>query len=408
MISNDDLKNKFKMVLIVEIIIALIIVYTIIFHRPNYYKGFKYDFLSLSQNTCTSNTTRINGANFKETAVAISQINYPATFYNNRPNGVILVNGDKKEEAILASRLMHDPINAPILYIDKDGIPKSTLDEIKRLNPKGIMIDKNNKVIVIGKINDKIKNQLNKINMKFRNIDAENIFELGKNIDDYCAALMGNHKDTVMIVPVDMVNDALSQVAWSAYSGDPIFFIEKNKVPKEVEQSLSLRHGGCYIYMVGDDKLIENKTKNNLLKYGHLQHASVGNDVYAQSVSFAILRDIGKDSAWWVNNKPKYFGWGIAESGHNFIFVNPSEWQSVVSASGLSYKAKYGPMLLVQKDKISENIVRYLKLVEPMKVHPQGQMYNHGWIIGNYESIDKNIQGKLDSLLDCEVQTYDK
>ncbi|MCD3245818.1 cell wall-binding repeat-containing protein [Clostridium botulinum C] len=399
MITSRGLNKKFKIVLGIEIILAIIIIYVICFYKPNYYSEFHEKSFKVTQNICTSNTTRIAGKDFYETAISISQLNYPSTFYNNRPNAVILVRGDKKEDAILSSRLMHDPINAPILYINKRNIPKVTLDEIRRLNPKGICIDGNNKIIIIGDVDDSIKNQLRENHFKFRHINGKDPFILGKNIDDYYSALNGNHKDIVMTVPVDMADYALAETAWSAYSGDPILFIKRNEVPKETCQALHLRHGGSYMYLLGNDNFIEKRTKEELLKHGHLQHISLGESIYAQSTSFALFRDIGKNSAWWLHKSPRQFGWGICESGHNFIFVNPDEWQSAVAASGLCFKSKCGPMILVQDNKIPEDVINYLKIVKPMKAHPQGQIYNSGWIIGKEQNINRNVQSQLDEFL---------
>ncbi|KGM96019.1 cell wall-binding repeat-containing protein [Clostridium botulinum] len=402
MITSEGLKKKFKIVLGIEIILAIIIIYVMCFYKPNYYSKFSQNRFKVKQDMSTSNTTRISGKDFYETAISISQLNYPATFYDNRPNAVILVRGDKKEDAILSSRLMHDPINAPILYINKKNIPKVTLDEIKRLNPKGIRIDRNNKIIIIGDVDDSIKNELKKNHFKFRHINGENPFSLGKNIDDYYSALNGNHKDIVMTVPIDMADYALAETAWSAYSGDPILFIKRDEIPKETSESLHLRHGGSYMYLLGNDKLIQNNTKQGLLKHGHLQYISLGESIYGQSTSFAVFRDIGKNSAWWIDKNPRQFGWGISEAGHNFIFVNPDEWQSAVAASGLSFKSKCGPMILIENNKIPQDVINYLKVVKPMKTHPQGQIYNSGWIIGEERSINKNIQSQLDEFLSYE------
>lgn len=400
MITKENLDKKFKTALIIEIILALILIYFMFIYKPHYSNKFKEYKFNVQKPIVTSNTTRVYGKDFYETAVAISQLNYPATVNDDRPNGIILVRGDKKEEAILSARLMHDPINAPILYIDKDIVPKVTMDEIKRLNPKGIRVDRNKKIILIGDVGEGIEEQLTKNNLNFRHIKGKDIFELGKNIDDYCATIKGNHRDIVMTVPVDMADFALAETAWSAYSGDPILFINRNDVPKPTSEALELRHGGSYIYLMGNEKLISKGVKDELLKRGYIQNIPLENSVYSQSVGFASFRDTGKNSAWWINKNPRHFGWGIAEAGHNFIFANPNEWQSTIAAAGLSYKGKFGPMILVEKDKISEEVTKYLETVKPMKTSAKGQIYNHGWVIGSENEITPSIQWQLDKWLD--------
>ncbi|WP_242844592.1 cell wall-binding repeat-containing protein [Clostridium novyi] len=145
MITKEDLDKKFKITLIIEIVLAIMVIYLMFIYKPHYSNKFGKEKFNVQIPVITSNTTRVYGKDFYETAVSISQLSYPATFNDNRPNGIILVRGDKKEEAILSARLMHDPINAPILYIDKDMVPKVTMDEINRLKPKGIKVDGNKK-----------------------------------------------------------------------------------------------------------------------------------------------------------------------------------------------------------------------------------------------------------------------
>ncbi|NEZ48739.1 cell wall-binding repeat-containing protein [Clostridium botulinum] len=400
MITKENLDKKFKLTLIIEIVLAIIAIYLMFIYKPHYSNKFRKEKFNVQIPVITSNTTRVYGKDFYETAVSISQLSYTATFNDNRPNGIILVRGDKKEEAILSARLMHDPINAPILYIDKDMVPKVTMDEIKRLKPKGIKVDGNKKIILIGDVGDAIEEELNKNNFKFRHIIGKNVFDLGKKIDDYCAAIKGNHKDIVMTVPIDMADYALAETAWCAYSGDPILFINRENVPKETSESLDLRHGGSYMYMLGNEKLVSTNVKDELLKKGYIQNIHLGNNLYSQAVGFASFRDVGKNAAWWINKNPRHFGWGISEAGHNFIFANPNEWQSTIAAAGLSYKGKFGPMILVENNKISDEVIKYLQVVKPMKTSPKGQIYNHGWIIGSENEIKPNIQAQLDKLLE--------
>ncbi len=50
----------------------------------------------------------------------------------------------------------------------KNSIPESTLKEIERLNPEGLFVDGNVKVILIGDMGAEIKNTLNKKKFKIQ------------------------------------------------------------------------------------------------------------------------------------------------------------------------------------------------------------------------------------------------
>jgi len=179
-------------------------------------------------------------------------------------------------------------------------------------------------------------------------------------------------------------------------------FLEKNKVPEPVKKALKARYGGAYIYVLGDETHISNEVKRELAKYGHVQRIPNGENIYNQAVSFATYKDVGKNFSWWFSKKSRDFGWGITQPGHNFIFVNPDNWQIAVASSLLSHKGKHGPMLLVYKNSVPENLKDYLYNVKPSYISSQEISNNHGWIIGSSDYISDRNQVKIDSLLESE------
>ncbi len=168
MITNENLNKIYKIVLTIIFVISFFLVGLLFFYKPNYYKNkININNRSAMKNEnkyqrVTANTVRIEGKDLYETCTSISQIVYPATSKEDRPNAVILVRSDKIEDAMLAARVSHDPINAPILFTKKNSIPESTLKEIERLNPEGLFVDSNAKVILIGDMGKDIENTLNK------------------------------------------------------------------------------------------------------------------------------------------------------------------------------------------------------------------------------------------------------
>nr|WP_242867351.1 cell wall-binding repeat-containing protein [Clostridium sporogenes] len=395
--------NKiYKIVLTIILIISTFLIGLLFFYKPNYYKN-KINIKNENRyQRVTANTVRIEGKDLYETCTSISQIVYPSTFRGDRPNAVILVRSDKVQDAMLAARVSHDPINAPILFTKKNSIPESTLKEIERLNPEGLFVDGNAKIILIGDIGEEIKNTLNKKNLKYRHIKGKDVYDLSLNIDNYLAAFQGDHKDVVIIAPIEKPEYSLAQASWNAHNGDGFFFVEKNKVPEPVKKALKARYGGAYIYILGDKIHISNKVKKELAKYGHVERIPGGENIYNQAVSFATYKDVGKNFSWWFHKKSRDFGWGITQPGHNFIFVNPDNWQVAVASSLLSHKGKHAPILLVYKNSIPENLKDYLYTIKPSYISSQEISNNHGWIIGNSDYISDINQVKIDSLLEGE------
>lgn len=141
-----------------------------------------------------------------------------------------------------------------------------------------------------------------------------------------------------------------------------------------------------------------------MLLYGHVQRVP-GSDAFDLSVKFAGYRDTGLNQGYWIDWWSRDFGWGIAEAGHNFTFVNPDDWQQAVTGSLLSHMGKHGPMILLRSEGPDENLSRYLELVKPSAGAPNDQLNNHGWILGGTDRISWAVQADIDLLLEPRQAT---
>ncbi|NEZ46469.1 cell wall-binding repeat-containing protein [Clostridium niameyense] len=402
MIKDDMLNKRYKIVIVCSSIFLILFLYLILFYKHNNYN---YNIKSyISKNTIdskiTSNTLRIEGKNLYDACRAISETSYPSTLDYNRPNAVILVRDDKITEGILAARMCNDPIDAPILFTKKENIPESTLKEIERLKPRGISEDKNTKVILLGDIGEGVERILNDKGLRYINIQGKDIYELSFNIDNYLSALNGNHKDNVIIAPIEKPEYALQQLSWSSYKGDGFFFIEKDKIPEAVKKALKARQGGAYIYILGNDLHVSSKVQGELSKYGHVEKIPQGEDIYNQVVGFNRYKDLGKNFSWWFSKQQREFGFGITKPGNSFIFVNPKDWQVAVASTALCHKGKYSSILFINKNNIPYAVESYLKNIRPTYNCPQEHLNNHGFIVGDSNSISDSTQVEIDRILE--------
>ncbi len=381
-------------------VLTLALIIIIFASKPDLYSGQVSPDIP-RESYITPNTVRIYGQDPFETAVAISRSAYPATFEDNKPNAVILVRPDREEEALLAAAVIHHPIDAPILYTERDKLPSVTADEIKRLDPQGIQQDGRVQVIAIGELEDSLMKQLKEMGLKTRLIKSSDPADLSLKIDTYISAIHGDHRDAVAVASLYFTEYALPAAFWNAHMGDGLAYVWGDTLPSPTKQMLKSRFGGAYIYLMGPEDVISRNLAEELATLGHVQRIP-GDTPAGLSAAYAGFKDTGKNQGWWVGKTSRDYGWGISEGGHNFIFVNPGEWQYALPAAVLSHKGKHGPVLYVYRDFIPQETENFLNSVRPGLTSTSQQLVNHGWIIGGPDIISPETQYRLDSLLSAE------
>ncbi|HKP38099.1 MAG TPA: hypothetical protein VJT71_14675 [Pyrinomonadaceae bacterium] len=350
----------------------------------------------------TPNTTRLYGPNVYAAATAITQATYGATHHEDRPHAITLVRVDRQADAILAaSRITHFPVNSPVLYVDADRLPPETLAEMKRLGPDGNTYDFGVQVYLVGPISERIEREVqDKLDYKTRAFRTEDPFVLSEELDTWAADVHTDHPDEVGIVQYNQLATGLPAAAWNAHMGHGLFFVQGELVPEATKRALSHRfRDESFIYLFGDSTIISDKVARELASYGHVQRVP-GSDAFDLSVKFAGYRDAGLNQGYWIDWWSRDFGWGIAEAGHNFTFVNPDDWQQAVTGSLLSHMGKHGPMILLRSGSPDENMRRYLELVKPGAGSLNDQLNNHGWILGGTDRISWIAQVDIDLLLE--------
>jgi hypothetical protein len=148
--------------------------------------------------------------------------------------------------------------------------------------------------------------------------------------------------------------------------------------------------------------VISDPVAAELARYGHVQRIR-GATPSEIAVAFAGYRDAGINQGYWLFCSTRDFGWGLAEPGHNFTFVDPADWHVAVTGSLLSHLGKHGPMLLLPNGAIDDATRPYLESVKPHGRSVRDELVNHGWILGTTTSISRDVQGDLDLLLGDEV-----
>ncbi len=360
-------------------------------------------YLSVNQELLTVNTTRIGSDDPVETAVAVAQLIYPATEEENTPGAVILINRNNLAEAVVAaSRVQHFPVNAPLLYVDENAIPELTRSELLRLQPEGVPMDGNVQVYVVGSIGDAVVEEVREMGYQVRVMRAPDPASLAEVADNWSSTQHGDHPNDVVIANLDNLMPALPSAFWNAHMGDGLAFVTDEGIPEPTRRILDRRANGPWIYVFGDESVVSEEIVRELGQYGQVTRIP-HNDLVGASVYFAGFADFGGNWGAWIFEDSRSFGWGLAEAGHNAIFVNgdgPGGWQNVIPATTLSHMGKHAPVLAVNQDGVPDAVASYLEIWRPYRTAPQFQLLNHGLIIGGEETIDWNTQVQLDLLLE--------
>lgn len=355
----------------------------------------------------TPHTVRLEGRNVYAAAAAVTQATYGATHHEDRPHAVTLVRSDRFADALLgASRITHFPVNSTVLYVEMDRIPQETFDELKRLGPDGNTYDRKVQVYLVGPISEAVEKRIHEeLGFSTRAFRYDDPFALSEALDTWAGAVHADHPDEVIVVQFDRLDTGLPAGAWNAHMGHGLVFVQGELIPEPTRRVLQRRHEGeAFIYLFGDDTIISRQVAEALAAYGHVQRIP-GASAAEIAITFAGYRDAGLDQGYWIGSWARDFGWGIAEAGHNFTFVNPVDWQVAVTGSLLSHMGKHGPMILLDEGRLSESARRYLDLVRPARTSPADQLVNHGWILGSRSQVPWEVQADIDMALGPAVQT---
>lgn len=337
----------------------------------------------------SKNTTRINTDDALEAAVLVSQSLWMATSEDNRPGSIILTSPDNWKNAVVSADLIHHPSNGPILFVNKDGIPEVTANEMKRLKPKGVASNGGVQAILVGDLDQKVEEQVKELGFKTDKITADNPAALAKAIDAYYAKVAGENPTSVIVGSMESQEYTMPAINWIAHMPEPLLYVMKDEIPQETKEALQTRGGKANIYILGPESVVSAEVATGLKQYGKVVRIA-GDDPYINAVAFAQYKD-----------KETGFGWGITTPGHNFSFVNLDNPALAIAGAPFSHLGKHAPLLWTKKDSMPDSVMSYVMSIQPKyKESPTEGPYNHAWLIGSQASITAEAQGEIDSMLE--------
>ena len=327
----------------------------------------------------TSNTTRIGGPDPASNAAGVALAAYPSADEGQRPAAVALVEAGDWQGAIAAAVLMAQPLGAPVLVTDADGVPEPTAQALDALAPRGSPDSKGAAAFAIGSAPAPADLKTTEVTAAGGIVTAAAIARLRDR-------LFGAPPRHIVVAPAADPDFAMPAAAWAARSGDPVLFTSTGQLPAKTAAVLR-RHRKTPVYVLGPSSAISSKVVREIGAIGNRVRRVSGEDPVANAIALARYADGD-------------FGWNVNDPGHGFVVARSDSPLDAAAAAPLSASGTWGPLLLTDRaDTLPAALRGYLLDVKPgYTTDPTRAFYNHVWVIGDEDAIDVSQQAEIDEL----------
>lgn len=342
----------------------------------------------------TSNTTRILGCNPIEFNIYATRVIYPDNTVEWRPNAVILVPLTTFHFGLLASSIIHFPINAPLVFTHPNFILPETINEILRLSPAGKNVPSN--VLIVGPISKAVEVQLNNIGLPTYRITGTDPIEAAGEAMEFRysippASMEG--LENIMIVSAEDHRESILAAYFAAHMGVPILFTYKGYLPDVTIVKLN-KFKNKNIFIIGSENTVSRQVLISVksIVTGVVERIS-GNTPYETAVNFTKYY-----------SKQGMFGWNITErNGWSFCFGLPDNWANNLSACIFAHLGKHSPLLFVERDFVPLNTRQYILSLNLKEKHPPKPPFMHGYVLDDLYNITHNTQVELEKVLNLRA-----
>jgi hypothetical protein len=365
----------------------------------------------------TKTTQRLYGADPFQEAVSITQHIWPAALPENAPNendndpdrpwALTLLTPDDPLTAITAVPLLHFPNDAPILYVTRNGMPRITVNEIKRLGDTGITRYHNVDAFLVGAAaNPAVERQLKAMGLRYATVTAPDVPALANTVDqlygqienpDTGVATMMNGAQNVMVGSMQSYRYLLPATHWVGHMESGLLWVNADSVPQATIDALKRRGGRARIYLFGGPRQISSAVARQLSRYGMVMRVT-NDDIVAFN---ATPKDTPVDTAlafakmWDPSGQ---VGWKITGPGHGFTLVNENDWQGAVASAPLSHLGFHAPLLMTDDaGRLPPQVDAYYRSVAPTYLtSPADGPYNMSYVVGSWDQVTWPVQAHVD------------
>jgi len=329
----------------------------------------------------TKNTTRIGGDDETADAAGAALATFPSVGGVDRPAAVTLVPSSDWAAGIAASVLVSDPIRAPLLLSDRDGVPDQTETALDALRPEGSPETTDAQVLRIG--DAEAPGDLRAVD-----VPGGSPAELADAVDRLRQRLSDTKPENIVLASTEDPGFAMPAAAWAARSGDPVLFVERDSVPEATIEALK-RHEGVPAFLLGPESVASEKVVKQVERFAPAVQRISGEDPVTSAIAFARF-DAGS------------FGWNITDPGHGLVIASSSRPLDAAAAAPLSASGKWGPLLVTDEADVVPTPLRgFLLDIKPgYRSDPSRAFYNHAWLIGNNSAMSVAFQAQVDDALE--------
>jgi len=327
----------------------------------------------------TANTTRIGGSDPATNAAASALAVFPSTNEKQRPVAVALVSTEDWAGAIAAGVLMAEPVRAPLLYGEAEGVPDATKAALDSLRPQGGAASGGHAVLAIGDV--KVPNGLSAAKIKAGDAASE-----AAGIARLRDRLAGRKPEAIVLASSSEPAYAAPAAAYAARSGDPVLFTEAETLSQPTVAELR-RDEGVPVYALGPSSAISGEVLKEVEALGAKVTRISGSNPVQSAISFARYEG-GK------------FGWHVADPGHGFVLSRSDAPLEAAAAAPLSASGSWGPLLVTDSaDTLPSELRGYFLDVKPgYTTDPTRAFYNHIWIVGDTGQISVEQQAEVNEI----------
>lgn len=266
---------------------------------------------------------RLWGQDRYETAVKVSQAGWESSDY------AIIASGEGYADALSAAPLAKVN-NAPILLTQKDSLSQNTLDELKRLNVKHVIIV-GGQGVVSQQIEDKIKSE---VTSDVERLWGQNRYETSVKVAEKLGVT-----DKIVLASGEGYADALSAAPVAAINGMPILLTSSSTLSQATSDFIKANPSITKTYVIGGTASVSDATMNQVPSAERLGGANRYETNAAVVNAFATEFDF----------KNAYVALGNGPSGNEFA--------DALSASALA--AKNGAAVIIT-DKVLTDTTKNL------------------------------------------------
>jgi hypothetical protein len=327
----------------------------------------------------TANTTRIGGSDPATNAAAAALAVFPSTNEKQRPVAVALVSTEDWAGAIAAGVLMAEPVRAPLLFGEAEGVPGATKAALEALRPQGGAASGGHAVLAIGDV--AVPNGMGAAKVKAGDAASE-----AAGIARLRDRLAGRKPEAIVLASSSEPAYAAPAAAYAARSGDPVLFTEAEALSQPTVAELR-RDKGVPVYALGPSSAISGEVLKEVEELGTKVTRISGSNPVQSAISFARYEGAK-------------FGWHVADPGHGFVLSRSDAPLEAAAAAPLSASGSWGPLLVTDSaDTLPSELRGYFLDVKPgYTTDPTRAFYNHIWIVGDTGQISVEQQAEVNEI----------